>query len=183
MSFRSERLWRSFVSIKPNPFGMKTPLTLLWTLLLVLPLLSQAQESRPDRLKGQELSLNFFRNPSIGLEYRRNHFSVHTGYYPTIFSSNGASRSYTNSFWRTGVSLWYLPWGQGAVPSSLYSSVSWARGLDFDYKNQNTLMLETGARLHIWQGLQVRLGVVMSLGADQATRVNPTPSVNYSFQF
>jgi hypothetical protein len=36
----------------------------------------------------EELSFNGFRNPSIGLEYRKNQFSIHGGYYVTNFEEN-----------------------------------------------------------------------------------------------
>jgi hypothetical protein len=62
-------------------------------------------------LSGQnELSVNGFRNPSIGLEFRRNQVSVHAGYYLTNFQPNTTTR-----FLKAGVSFLFLPVGDRAV--------------------------------------------------------------------
>lgn len=39
------------------------------------------------RFPKNEISVNGFRNPSIGLEYRHQQISVHLGYYITAFKS------------------------------------------------------------------------------------------------
>ncbi|MBC8043186.1 MAG: hypothetical protein IAF08_07050 [Rhizobacter sp.] len=103
---------------------------------------AQDLASQAPWLPRSELSVNLFRNPSIGLEYRQQFISVHLGYYPTNFESNE-----TTSFIRTGVSFWYLPARIGGESaSSFYSGVSYLYGLDRDYKNKSELIIETGFR-------------------------------------
>jgi len=129
-----------------------------------------------DRLAGHELSVNGFRNPSIGLEYRIHHFSLHGGYYPTNFESG-----VTTSFVRTGITYWFLPVGDREQPSSFYSSLSYARGLDREYRDKNAVMAEVGFRWMAWKGLNVRLGVVTLKAPGEDWKVNPTPGISYSF--
>jgi hypothetical protein len=56
--------------------------------LQIVGIWSQANFSK------EELSFNGFRNPSIGLEYRKNQFSIHGGYYVTNFEENITTRFY-----------------------------------------------------------------------------------------
>lgn len=123
-----------------------------------------------------EISINGFRNPSVGLEYRRTHVSVHAGYYPTNFTSG-----VTTSFVRTGLTYWFLPVGQRLNPSSFYTSLSYVRGLDCDYEGANGAMAEVGFRWMVWQGLNLRLGVAALTAAGQGLKINPTPGISYSF--
>ncbi|WP_266363528.1 hypothetical protein [Tellurirhabdus rosea] len=141
-----------------------------------LSLLAQSRFSR------QELAVNAFRNPSVGLEYRHRQVSVHGGYYPTIISQE-AGRNVTTSFVRAGVSVWYLPVGQRQNPSSFYSSVSYLRGLDRDYDGTNAVLLDTGFRWMIWQGLNLRVGVAALKASGRDWKINPTPGISYSFFF
>ncbi|MFA0964377.1 hypothetical protein AB9P05_21405 [Roseivirga sp. BDSF3-8] len=99
--------------------------------------------------------MNAFRNPSIGLEYHRGQVSVHGGYYVTNFTSGK-----TTEFLKTGVSYWFLPFGKQEIPSSLYAGTSYLRGLTRDYKDENAVALEVGARFMVWKGLNFRLGVI-----------------------
>jgi len=55
-------------------------------LIVILTILAINTFSQ-SRLSNHEISINGFRNPSIGLEYRYRHVSLHTGYYPTNFES------------------------------------------------------------------------------------------------
>ena len=141
-------------------------------------------ESAEDFFNQRELSINGLRNPSIGLEYRRGFLSVHAGYYPTIFSSNGESQGFTTSFIRTGVTAWYLPFsitGQNrAVPSALYSFASWLWGQSHDYVGVHAAKFETGVRVGIWKGLQARLGLSVVIAPGRPTHLNPTPGISYS---
>jgi hypothetical protein len=170
------------------------------TILLLLVLSSftfavQAQFTLPqpagtakkDAFSQRELSINGFRNPSIGVEYRVRRFSLHAGYYPTILrdgarTESGADNN-TTSFLRAGVSYWFLPVYQrpGESPSAFYTSLSYLRGLDYAYWGKNALMGELGFRWMVWKGLNVRLGVAAMKAAGKGWQVNPTPGISYSF--
>jgi len=80
---------------------------------LLRPAFAQSRFSR------QEFSINGFRNPSIGLEFRHRAVSFHAGYYPTNFESG-----VTTTFVKVGTTLWFLPVGKRENPSSFYASVS-----------------------------------------------------------
>ncbi len=135
---------------------------------------SLAQQRYPQH----ELSINGFRNPSIGLEYRYRQVSVHAGYYLTNFESG-----VTTEFIRSGFSIWFLPVGKKENPSSFYASASYARGLTRDYQNKNAAMGEVGFRWMVWQGLNLRLGMVALVTKGESVKINPTPGISYSFTF
>lgn len=78
---------------------------ILVVLLMAVATLAQAQ----DRFPKSQLSINGFRNPSIGLEYQRNQFAVHAGYYVTNFESG-----VTTEFHQGGSSL-VLTWWAFAI--------------------------------------------------------------------
>ena len=128
------------------------------------------------QLSRNEISINGFRNPSIGLEYRRNHVSVHAGYYPTNFTAG-----VTTSFIRTGLTYWFLPVGKRPNPSSFYASASYVRGLDRDYEGKNGLMGEAVFRWMVWKGLNLRIGVAALTAPGESLKINPTPGISYSF--
>lgn len=128
------------------------------------------------RFAPREISVNGFRNPSIGLEYRYQHVSVHAGYYPTNFTSGR-----TTSFLKTGLTLWFLPVGQQANPSSFYASGSYVRGLDRQYEAKNGFAVDLGFRWMVWKGLNVRLGVIGLKAPGRDLEINPTPGLSYSF--
>lgn len=142
--------------------------------MLLVAILAQAQ----DRFPKNQLSINAFRNPSIGLEYHRKQVSIHGGYYLTNFESN-----VTTKFVKAGANYWFLPFGRQAIPSSLYVGASYLRGLSRAYKDQNAVAFEAGARLVVWQGLHFRLGVIALASEGQSLKINPTPSIGYSFKF
>jgi hypothetical protein len=125
-----------------------------------------------------EVSLNAFRNPSIGIEYRYRHLSVHAGHYPTNFESG-----VTTEFLRTGVTYWFLPVGKKQNPSSFYGSLSYAKGRDMDYKDQNAGIAELGFRWMVYKGINLRIGVAALAAKGQETHINPTPGISYSFFF
>ena len=124
----------------------------------------------------QEFSINGFRNPSIGAEFRLNRISIHGGYYLSNFESG-----VTTKFLKSGLSYWFLPVGKGENPSSFYVSISYARGLNGDYKNQNAGIAETGFRWMVYKGLNLRLGVAVLAAEGKGTQINPTPGISYSF--
>lgn len=147
---------------------------------------AQAQSDEKIRFSRQELSINAFRNPSIGLEYRLNRVSAHVGYYPTILSDDvktesGADNN-TTSFVRAGLTYWFLPiYSTRKNPSSFYASASYVRGLDYDYENRNGMMGEVGFRWVVWQGLNVRIGAAALKAPGRDWQINPTPGISYSF--
>lgn len=125
-----------------------------------------------------EFSINGFRNPSIGLEYRHKQVSVHAGYYTTAFKSG----EYTN-FVKAGTTYWFAPVGKKENPSSFYAGASYMRGLTRDYKNKNAVAVEAGFRWMIWKGLNFRIGAIAVAAKGQDVKINPTPGISYSFNF
>ena len=130
------------------------------------------------RFSSQELSINGFRNPSIGLEYRHTQISVHAGYYTTAFKSG----EYTN-FIKTGLTYWFLPVDKKGIPSSFYAGASYLRGLTREYKAKNAAGIEAGFRWMIWKGLNLRIGAMGIMAKNQSTKINPTPGISYSIKF
>ena len=125
-----------------------------------------------------ELSINGFRNPSIGAEYRYQQISLHAGYYPTNFESG-----VTTEFLKTGLTYWFLPVGKKENPSSFYGSLSYARGLSRDYKDQNAGIAEVGFRWMVYKGLNLRIGVAALAADGKSLKIIPTPGISYSFFF
>ena len=125
-----------------------------------------------------EISVNGFRNPSIGVEYHHYQVSVHAGYYTTAFKKG----EYTN-FFKTGVTYWFLPSGDNAIPSSFYAGASYMRGLNKAYKNENAFAVEAGYRWMVWKGLNLRIGAIAVGANGKSVKVNPTPGISYSFTF
>ena len=140
-----------------------------------LLLISTATVFAQSKFATNELSVNAFRNPSIGLEFRHQQISIHAGYYTTAFKSG----EYTN-FVKTGLSYWFLPVDKKEIPSSFYAGASYMRGLTRDYKNKNAAAVEAGFRWMIWKGLNVRLGVVAVTAKGQEIKINPTPGISYA---
>lgn len=126
----------------------------------------------------QDLSINGFRNPSIGLEYRRGQVSFHAGYYISVLEFGD-----TYSFLKTGFTFWALPVDHKHIPSSLYAGASYLRGFNFEYKNKNALGVEAGFRWMIWKGFNLRIGAILLASKGLDLRMNPTPGISYSFKF
>lgn len=143
-------------------------------ILMIFATTSNAQSKFPKN----ELSINGFRNPSIGLEYRHKQLSVHGGYYVTNFTQNT-----TTQFAKAGVTYWFLPIGNKDIPSSFYAGVSYLRGLNRDYEGKNAMSAEVGYRWMIWKGLNFRLGVIALAANGESLKINPTPGISYSFKF
>jgi len=147
---------------------------LLLASMLVLTSVAFAQDKFPKNT----LSVNAFRNPSIGLEYQRKQVSVHAGYYITAFESG-----VTTKFLKAGLTYWFLPVGKKEIPSSFYAGTSYLRGINLDYKNENALAMEAGFRWYAWKGLNFRIGVIALAADGKDLKINPTPSISYSFKF
>lgn len=130
------------------------------------------------KLSNREFSINGFRNPSIGAEFRYKTLSIHAGYYTTAFTSG----EYTN-FVKTGLTLWFLPVGKKENPSSFYSTLSYAYGLTRDYESKNAAIGEVGYRWMVWKGLNLRIGVAALAAKGESVKMNPTPGISYSFFF
>jgi hypothetical protein len=130
------------------------------------------------KFPNNQISINGFRNPSIGAEYHYRQFSVHGGYYVTNFTQNTTTR-----FVKAGVSYWFLPVGKKEIPSSFYGGVSYLRGLNRDYKDKNAIAAETGFRWMIWKGLNFRIGVIALAAEGEGLKINPTPGISYSIKF
>ena len=130
------------------------------------------------RFSNKELSINGFRNPSVGAEFRMKQMSVHAGYYPTAFKSGE-----NTNFFKAGVTLWFLPVGKKENPSSFYAGANYLRGFSRDYENKNALGVEAGFRWMVWQGLNLRIGGIAVASKGQSLKINPTPGISYSFFF
>jgi hypothetical protein len=131
---------------------------------------------------GQELSINLFRNPSIGLEYRLGDVSIHLGGYPTKILPKDADGAYpTTWFARTGVSYYFLPavlFGERA--SEAYVSGSYLFPLG---DGGHAALVDVGYRLMLWRGLNVRLGAALLFERGHSPRLRPTPGIGWSQAF
>lgn len=146
---------------------------LLFAFLLII---TSATTFSQSRFSQKELSINGFRNPSIGLEYRYNHLSVHAGYYLTNFTSGETTR-----FIKTGITYWFLPVDKKEIPSSFYAGASYLRGFNREYDGENAIAAEVGFRWMVWKGINLRLGVIALASKGKDLKINPTPGISYSF--
>lgn len=144
--------------------------------LLILLLAVSATTYGQSKLASQDISVNGFRNPSIGLEYRYHRFSAHAGYYLTNFTSGVTTR-----FVKTGVTFWFGALGKKPIPSSFYASASYLRGLSRDYEGKNAYVGEVGFRWMVWKGLNLRIGVAALAANGESLKINPTPGISYTF--
>lgn len=147
--------------------------TLFYSSLLVLASTSAFSQSRFSK---NEISINGFRNPSVGVEYRHKQLSWHAGYYPTNFESGE-----TTSFLKIGATAWFLPVGKKETPSSFYAGASYLRGFNHDYEDKNALGVEAGFRWMVWKGLNLRIGAIAVAAPGESLKINPTPGISYSF--
>ena len=141
-----------------------------------IALLLSAGAQAQNRFTGKEISINGFRAPSVGAEFRKNQWSVHAGYYPTAFKSGE-----NTSFFKAGATIWFLPVGKKTHPSSFYAGVDYLRGFNRDYDQKNALGVEAGFRWMVWKGLNLRIGGIMVAAEGESIRINPTPGISYSF--
>jgi hypothetical protein len=145
-------------------------------LILLILFLSTTVYSQ-SRFSKSELSINGFRCPSIGAEFRYRHISIHSGYYLTAFSG------VTTNFVKTGVTIWFLPVGKKENPSSFFAGASYMRGLDHDYEDKNAIGIEAGFRWMIWKGLNLRIGAIAVAADGESLKINPAGGISYSFFF
>lgn len=150
---------------------MKSSLLTLFVLVSV-----SATTLAQSRFSKNEFSINGFRNPSVGAEYRHKHVSIHAGYYPTAFKSGE-----NTNFIKTGLTLWFLPVGKKENPSSFYAGASYLRGLSRDYEGKNAMGVEAGFRWMVWKGLNLRIGAIAVAANGESLKINPTPGISYSF--
>lgn len=160
-----------------NTFTNVVPSKRQLAILAVFVLISGSAFSQSE-FSRSEISVNGFRNPSVGLEFRRHQISYHAGYYPTAFKSGE-----TTSFLKVGVTSWFLPVGRKENPSSFYAGASYLRGFNRDYENKNALGVEAGFRWMVWKGLNLRIGAVAVAASGEKVKINPTPGISYSFFF
>ena len=143
---------------------------------------AQAALAEAPRTTPQELNLNLFRSPSIGIEYRRGDLAVHGGIYPTIISQDAAGKNETTWFVRAGLTTFFLGHSfYGQRPSEFYLSGSYLRGLNLG--RGHAALAETGYRWMVWQGINLRLGVAVLLERGRDVKVNPTPGIGWSQAF
>lgn len=144
-------------------------------IIAVLTLVSTSAFAQ--KLSKNEFSINGFRNPSIGLEYRHRQVSVHAGYYITAFE-----KGVTTKFFKAGMTAWFLPVGKKENPS-FYAGVSYLRGTNLDYKDVSALGMEAGFRWMVYKGLNLRIGAIGVAAKGHDLKINPTPGISYSFFF
>ena len=147
-------------------------------IIFSLLIMSAGTAFSQSKFSKQELSVNGFRNPSIGAEYRIDHVSMHAGYYVTNFESGVTTRLF-----KTGLTYWLLPVGQKENPSSFYTSVSYARGLSREYEDESAAIAEVGFRWMAYKGLNLRIGAAALAAKGKDVKINPTPGISYSFFF
>lgn len=137
-------------------------------------------------IEGQELTLNGFRAPSIGLEYRDGIISIHVGAYPTVINDSGArGLDGTTWFGKAGLCLWFLPVPlMGDERSSFYAGAAYLNDfakVGFGHSAQ----IEAGFRWVIYQGLFLRAGVSLlyspardcPTGACSPLKLRPNPGI------
>jgi hypothetical protein len=130
----------------------------------------------------QELNLNLFRNPSMGLEYRWRSVALHGGLYPTVISRDAAGENETTWFIRAGLTTFFLGHAfYGQRPSEFYLSASYLRGLNLG--RGNAALAEAGYRWMVWRGLNLRIGVAVLFERGHDVHVNPTPGIGWSQAF
>ena len=139
----------------------------------------QNQVQQITQLQDQLNSINGFRNPSIGLEYRIDQVSVHAGYYITALEPG-----ITTKFVKMGLTYWFLPVGKKENPSSFYAQLSYLRGLNLEYKDMNAGSVDVGFRWMVWKGLHLRIGAakegnatLRQRPAEIAAAIQPRPGI------
>jgi len=157
---------------------MKNTKNILTLFFAACVMLASTNTFSQSRFSKNEVSINGFRNPSVGLEYRHQHISYHAGYYPTAFKSGE-----NTSFLKVGITAWFLPTGKKENPSSFYAGTSYLRGFNRDYEDKNAIGIETGFRWMVWKGLNLRIGAIAVAASGESLKINPTPGISYSFFF
>lgn len=148
------------------------------TMIFVAAMLVAGAAQAQRQFSRKELSINAFRNPSVGAEFRLNRMSVHAGYYPTAFKAGE-----NTDFFKAGVTYWFAPVGKKENPSSFYAGASYLHGYSRDYAGDNALGMEAGFRWMIVKGLNFRIGAIAVAGGGEDVKINPAPGLSYSFFF
>jgi hypothetical protein len=158
------------------------------TLTMIVPAAGKAAPAEEvtavesPRRPPQEVSVNLFRNPSIGLEYRLGDVALHAGLYPTIISKDTDGKNETSWFLRAGLTYFFLGHSfYGQRPSEFYVSASYLRG--FNHGHENAALADLGYRWMVWRGLNLRIGVAALLERDHDVKINPTPGIGWSQSF
>jgi len=146
--------------------------------IIVLFVLVSTSAFSQKQLSKNEFSINGFRNPSIGLEYRHRSISAHAGYYITALEPG-----ITTKFFKAGATAWFLPVGKKENQSSFYAGLSYLRGINLDYKDENAFGMEAGFRWMIWKGLNARIGAIGLAAKGHDIKINPAPGISYSIFF
>ncbi len=147
-----------------------------YLIITSLVLVSANAAFSQQRFPKQELSINGFRSPSIGLEYHYRQVSVHAGYYLTAFDGE------TTNFVKTGITYWFAPVDKKEIPSSFFAGASYMRGLNKEYEDKNAFSVEAGFRWMIWKGFNLRIGAIAVAASGQDLKINPAGGISYSFK-
>lgn len=139
---------------------------------LVCATYARAEPSPAAASKGR-ITLNGFRMPSIGPEYRLGDFSWHAGMYPTIVSKDDDGVNETTWFGRSGLTWWPL--------SFLFVDVSYLYGLNKDYRNDHAFIFNPGLQYRFLEIVVLRLGVAALASPGHEVRINPTPGAGLTF--
>jgi hypothetical protein len=140
-------------------------------------------------VRGQELMLNAFRSPSIGLEYRVAFLSLHVGAYPTIVNEGETMDDGTTWFAKAGASAWFLPVHiLGNERSSFYGGLSYVNDFGRDGWGHGA-QVEAGFRLVFFKGLFARLGASALYAPGrtcpasncEVVKVRPNPAIGWAF--
>ncbi|MDX1930964.1 MAG: hypothetical protein SFU56_00005 [Capsulimonadales bacterium] len=149
------------------------------TIAIFRPTVALAQEAEPtDKVAPRPLRtlyVNGFRAPSIGLEYRENAFSVHSGFYTTILSKTDSKEKRSTNFIKTGVTYYFA----GNRAREMYLSVAHVRGLTDGWKKDGAFF-EYGTRWQIGKRLEFRLGAGVLAVPGRSARLNPTPGLSFA---
>jgi hypothetical protein len=138
-------------------------------------------------VRGQELMLNGFRAPSMGLEYRLGIVSLHAGAYPTIVNEGQTAADGTTWFAKAGASLWFLPIRMlGNERSSFYAGVSYVKNIDGEGWGHGA-QVEAGFRWVVYKGAFLRLGASVLYAPGRVcaedcstTKLRPNPGIGWA---
>lgn len=137
---------------------------------------------------GQELMINGFRSPSIGLEYRLGPVSIHGGAYPTIINEGETAADGTTWFAKFGVTAWFLPLRLfGHERSAFYAGAAYLNPINEPAWGHG-VQAEAGFRLVLIAGLFLRLGASAlyapgrscATGDCELVKLRPNPGIGWA---
>jgi hypothetical protein len=156
-------------------------ITILAAFALAFAASGQARANPLDGYREQEINVNAFRSPSMGVEYKAGFASVHVGMYPTVISKDQFGHNRTTWFFKAGFTFYPYPVSiLEQRPSSPYFSIAYVRGLQHGFRNG--VMTDVGFRWIAYKGLDLRLGVGLLQSPPNGIRINPTPGIGWSFR-